>query len=131
MTESRARRSIASPARRRNGSLADSTIQTYFAVDGGHLDRVRRRLCVPARARLLNLRYIPAARLVHVNSQWRAQKTEGFPIGLMSGDWRSSMPEPGDASSGRVPAGQAVDLEPGRCALHRADPAARARSPKA
>jgi len=41
----------------------------------------------------LNLRYISAARLVHVNSQWRTQKTEGFPMGLTSGDWRSSMPE--------------------------------------
>src|SRR5439155_24557324 len=40
----------------------------------------------------LNLRYIPAARLVHVNSQWRAQKTAGFPIGLTYGDWRSSLP---------------------------------------
>jgi hypothetical protein len=42
----------------------------------------------------LNLRYIPAARLVHVNYQWRSQTSEGFPIGLVSGDWRSSMPLP-------------------------------------
>ena len=43
---------------------------------------------------LLNLRYVPAARLVHVNYQWRSQLSEGFPIGLVSGDWRSSMPGP-------------------------------------
>jgi hypothetical protein len=43
---------------------------------------------------LLNLRYVPAARLVHVNYQWRSQLAAGFPIGLVSGDWRSSMPGP-------------------------------------
>lgn len=71
-------------------------VQTYFAVDGGHLDRVRKAIARSSESNLLNLRYIPAARLVHVNTQWRAQKTEGFPIGLTSGDWRSSMPEPDD-----------------------------------
>ena len=71
-------------------------VQTYFAVDGGHLDRVRKAIARSSETNLLNLRYIPAARLVHVNTQWRAQKTEGFPIGLTSGDWRSSMPEPKD-----------------------------------
>jgi superfamily II DNA/RNA helicase len=71
-------------------------VQTYFTVDGGHLERVRKAVARSSETRLLNLRYISAARLVHVNSQWRAQKTEGFPIGLTSGDWRSSMPEPDD-----------------------------------
>lgn len=71
-------------------------VQTYFAVDGGHLERVRKAVARSSEASLLNLRYISAARLVHVNSQWRAQKTEGFPIGLTSGDWRSSMPGPED-----------------------------------
>jgi len=45
---------------------------------------------------LLNLRYIPAARLYHVNSKWRSQRTEGFPLGLTSGDWRTSVPGPND-----------------------------------
>jgi superfamily II DNA/RNA helicase len=71
-------------------------VQTYFAVDGGHLERIRKAIARTNDASFLNLRYIPAARLVHVNTQWRAQKTEGFPIGLTSGDWRSSMPEPED-----------------------------------
>lgn len=69
-------------------------IQTYFSVDGGHLQRVRRAVARTSENTFLNLRYIPAARLVHVNSQWRAQKSEGFPLGMVSGDWRSSMPEP-------------------------------------
>jgi superfamily II DNA/RNA helicase len=68
-------------------------VQTYFAVDGGHIDRVRKAIVRSSEINLLNLRYIPAARLVHVNTQWRAQKTEGFPIGLTSGDWRSSIPD--------------------------------------
>jgi hypothetical protein len=68
-------------------------IRTYFSVDGGHIDRVRKAVATSTENSLLNLRYVPAARLIHVNSQWRSQKTEGFPIGLISGDWRSSMPD--------------------------------------
>jgi len=69
-------------------------IQTYFSVDGGHLERVRKAVVRTSEHALLNLRYVPAARLVHVNYQWRSQLSEGFPIGLISGDWRSSMPGP-------------------------------------
>lgn len=68
-------------------------IQTYFSVDGGQLDRVRKAVAYSSETSLLNLRFISAARLIHVNSQWRSQRTEGFPIGLTSGDWRSSLPE--------------------------------------
>ncbi|MCW5886722.1 MAG: DEAD/DEAH box helicase [Anaerolineales bacterium] len=68
-------------------------IRTYFSVDGGHIDRVRKAVATSSENDLLNLRYVPAARLIHVNTQWRAQKTEGFPIGLISGDWRGSMPD--------------------------------------
>jgi len=68
-------------------------IQTYFSVDGGELARVRKAVAKTNEQGLLNLRYIPAARLIHVNRQWRAQQTEGFPVGMISGDWTSSMPE--------------------------------------
>jgi len=67
-------------------------ITTYFSIDGGHTDRVRKAVVRSSENALLNLRYIPAARLVHVNSQWRSQKSEGFPLGMVSGDWRSSIP---------------------------------------
>lgn len=67
-------------------------IKTYFSIDGGHQGRVRKAVARTSENVLLNLRYIPTARLVHVNSQWRSQKSEGFPIGLVSGDWRGSMP---------------------------------------
>ena len=69
-------------------------IKTYFSVDGGQLERVRKAIVRSSESGLLNLRYVPAARLVHVNYQWRSQRTEGFPIGLVFGDWRGSMPEP-------------------------------------
>lgn len=68
-------------------------IQTYFSVDGGQLDRIRKAVVYSPEARLLNLRFIQAARLIHVNSQWRARPTEGFPLGMTSGDWRNSLPE--------------------------------------
>ena len=61
-------------------------IQTYFSMDGGHLERVRKAVVRSSENALLNLRYVPAARLVHVNYQWRSQRSEGFPIGLVSGD---------------------------------------------
>ncbi|PPD50568.1 MAG: DEAD/DEAH box helicase [Methylobacter sp.] len=70
------------------------SIKTYFSVDGGQLDRVRKAIIKTSEQALLNLRYLPAARLVHVNHQWRSQQTEGFPVGMISGDWASSMPSP-------------------------------------
>ena len=69
-------------------------IRTYFSVDGGQMERVRKAVVRSSENHLLNIRYIPAARLVHVNFKWRAQETEGFPIGMVSGDWHSSLPEP-------------------------------------
>jgi superfamily II DNA or RNA helicase len=69
-------------------------IRTYFAVDGGHFERVRKAVARSSESALLNLRFIPAARLVHVNSKWRSQQSDGFPMGLISGDWRSSPPGP-------------------------------------
>jgi len=67
-------------------------IRTYFSVDGGQLDRIRKALALSSESALLNLRYVPAARLVHVNYQWRSVRNEGFPMGLISGDWRASIP---------------------------------------
>ncbi len=68
-------------------------VNTYFSVDDGQT-RVRKATARSSESHLLNLRFIPAARLVHVNTQWRTQRAEGFPIGMTSGDWRSSMPDP-------------------------------------
>ena len=69
------------------------SIQTYFSIDGGNTDRVKRAAIKAGGEPLLNLIYVPAARLVHVNEKWRAQQNDGFPIGMTTGEWRSSMPE--------------------------------------
>jgi superfamily II DNA or RNA helicase len=71
-------------------------VNTYFAVDGGNFSSIREAAVRSTETPLLKLRYIPAARLYHVNSKWRSQKAEGFPLGLTSGDWRSSVPEEQD-----------------------------------
>ncbi|MBL8028859.1 MAG: DUF1998 domain-containing protein, partial [Fibrobacteres bacterium] len=69
-------------------------IRTYFTIDGGSLDRVKKATVHTGEGSLLNLRFIQSARLVDVSIQWRANKHEGYPIGIISGDWRSSIPEP-------------------------------------
>lgn len=71
-------------------------IKTYFSVDGGQLERIKKAKVLSTENILLNLRFIPAARLIHVNYRWRAQQADGFPVGMVSGDWRSSMPKPED-----------------------------------
>lgn len=68
-------------------------IETFFTIDGGDVGRVKKAKVFSSKAHLLNLRYLPAARLVHLNTKWRSQKVNGFPIGLISGDWDSSMPD--------------------------------------
>jgi hypothetical protein len=69
-------------------------ISSYFSVDGGNFDRIKKATAGSDGTRLLNLRYIPAARLVSVNTRWRKNKTEGFPMGMTSGNWRAGLPEP-------------------------------------
>jgi hypothetical protein len=92
MSESRAEEidRISCEEEERNSKGFD--LQTYFSVDGGQFDRIRKAVVYSTETRLLNLRFMQAARLVHVNSKWRARPTEGFPLGLTSGDWRNSLP---------------------------------------
>ena len=40
----------------------------------------------------MNIRFMPAARLVYVNKKWRSTQFDRFPLGLTSGIWKSSMP---------------------------------------
>ncbi|MFN8352474.1 MAG: DEAD/DEAH box helicase [Flavobacteriales bacterium] len=69
-------------------------INTYFTVDGGQMDRVKKAKVRSDVNTMLNMEYIPAARLIHVNKKWRANSAEGFPLGMTTGDWRASMPAP-------------------------------------
>ena len=74
-------------------------IESFFHVDGGNFSSIRAAIARSGDSHLLNLRFIPAARLVSLNKGWRTQTTEGFPIGMTSGNWRSSMPEPAPDAS--------------------------------
>ena len=67
-------------------------IESYFHVDGGAFESIRLAEAKSGKSHLLNLRYIPAARLISMNNGWRARKEEGFPIGLVSGNWGPSKP---------------------------------------
>ena len=69
-------------------------VESFFHVDGGDFASIRWAVARSGNSHLLNLRFIPAARLVSLNKGWRSHKTEGFPMGMTSGNWRSSMPEP-------------------------------------
>ena len=69
-------------------------IDSFFHVDGGDFSIIRQAVATSGGSHLLNLRFIPAARLVSVNRGWRSERTDGFTIGLTSGNWHKSMPEP-------------------------------------
>lgn len=66
-------------------------ISTYFAVEGA-LDRVRRAAVRVGDELLMNIRFMPAARLVYINRKWRSKQFDRFPLGLTNGFWKSSMP---------------------------------------
>jgi superfamily II DNA/RNA helicase len=69
-------------------------LQTYFSVDGDHMDRIRKTRLLSGGEPLLNLRFIPAARLRMINYGWRSRsKGEGFPIVLNTGVWKLKMAE--------------------------------------
>jgi superfamily II DNA/RNA helicase len=69
-------------------------LHTYFSVDGDHMDRIRKTRLLSADEPLLNLRFIPAARLRMINNGWRSHsKGDGFPIVLNSGIWKPKMAE--------------------------------------
>ena len=69
-------------------------IESFFHVDGGNFGSIRSAKARSGRNHLLDLRFIPAARLINLNKGWRSRKTEGFPLGMTSGNWDSSMPNP-------------------------------------
>lgn len=69
-------------------------IQSFFHVDGSNFESIRKAVVRTGGNHLLNLRFVPAARLVSVNRGWRSSLIEGFPMGMTSGSWRSSIPDP-------------------------------------
>lgn len=96
MTESRAEEVDRISCEEEERASRGFSIQTYFSIDGGDMDRVQKASLKVGDDALINLMFVPAARLVHVNEKWRAQKSDGFPIGMVSGEWRASMPDPSE-----------------------------------
>lgn len=66
-------------------------IDTFFTVE--NLVRVRKAVARSGSDRLLNLRYLPAARLVYVNRKWRTSPNIGFPLGMVNGFWKPKVPD--------------------------------------
>jgi len=66
-------------------------IDTYFTVE--NLERVRKAVARSGDSQLLNLRYLPAARLVYVNHKWRSSPNAGFPLGMVNGFWKPKIPD--------------------------------------
>ncbi len=62
-------------------------VETYFCVPGG-MDRLKLGKVRSGIDLYLNIRYIPAAKLIQINRGWRASKEEGFLMGMTSGLWK-------------------------------------------
>ncbi|MBT7825343.1 MAG: DEAD/DEAH box helicase [Bacteroidetes bacterium] len=67
-------------------------IETFFSVPGG-LDTIKTALLKSDKENLLKMQYLPAAKLIKINTKWRVAKEEGFPIGLTTGMWKRSNQE--------------------------------------
>lgn len=63
-------------------------IETFFSVPGG-MTSVKKAKLSHTEHDLLNIQYIPAARLVHVNEGWRSQGQNGFRVNGF-GEWLSN-----------------------------------------
>jgi hypothetical protein len=68
-------------------------IETFFSVPGG-LQTIKKAILKNDQDQLLNIQYIPAAKLVQVNNGWRNTRQKGFRIGKTSGFWKSITEEP-------------------------------------
>ena len=94
MTESRAEETARITCKEEERISRGYDIESFFHVDGGDFANIRLARARTGNSHLLNLRFIPAARLVSLNKGWRFQKNGGFPMGMTSGNWHSSMPDP-------------------------------------
>jgi hypothetical protein len=65
-------------------------IETYFSVPDGDMSRVQRAVVRSGGDDLLQLAFIPAARLVQLNRRDRGRKDDGFPLGMNTGFWKKN-----------------------------------------
>ena len=85
----------------KTGGLGQREVQRIARQLGAAPETARLWIEVAVRAGLLGPgkdgRYLPMERC----AQWRAQEAEGFPIGMVSGDWRSSASTASGTTSSR------------------------------
>jgi len=93
MTESRAEETDRITCQEEERISRGYDIETFVHVDGGNFESIRSATVQFEKTPLLTLRFIPTARLISVNRGWRSRKTEGFPLGLTSGNWSREMPK--------------------------------------
>ncbi len=93
MTESRGEEAARITCEEEERISSGYDIKTYVHVDGGNFDRTRTAIAHHEKDHLLTLRFIPTARLISVNRGWRSRKTEGFPMGMTSGNWSRNVPK--------------------------------------
>ncbi|MCP4693189.1 MAG: DUF1998 domain-containing protein, partial [Desulfobacterales bacterium] len=67
-------------------------IATYFSMPPGGLDDIRAARIKNDDEDFLHVRFLPCARLVQVNSQWRLSRAEGFLMGMTTGLWKRESP---------------------------------------
>jgi hypothetical protein len=70
--------------------------ETYFSLDGGDKSQMRRASVRHGSEPLLNMSYLPAARLIQLSRKDRREKEIGYRIGMESGLWnpRDDGPDP-------------------------------------
>lgn len=68
-------------------------IETFFSVPAG-LSTIRKAILKNEKDQLLNIQYIPTAKLIQVNNKWRNTRQKGFRIGKTSGFWKPMTDEP-------------------------------------
>lgn len=71
-------------------------IESFLHVDGGNFESICEAMVSIGEDHLLTLRFIPTARLIHVNRGWKSRQTEGFPLKMSSGHWCKEMPKTED-----------------------------------
>ena len=67
-------------------------LDTYFSVPGG-MNSIVTGMVKSDEEDFLKLQFIPAAKLVQINTKWRTVKEEGFPIGMTTGRWKKNNQE--------------------------------------
>ncbi len=88
MGETRARRRERISCEEEERRSRGFEIKTLFSVDDLHSERIGKSVVRAGDEALLNLRFLPAARLVDLNRKWRSRPAEGFPLGLSTGEWK-------------------------------------------